>query len=292
MTDPLTVRIGMTVAEPGSNPDFEELRQTATAAMDEERRTRRAATTDSNRLRLANALTEAMRNHPIRSRKFRLFMVAALPEHILAIVPKEYRSILYHIEKLADLPVPVDWRQFFARTIPCLSEREVHEVHALHESLGFCGSLLDMMCRKALRGWFDQTEVFVWSSLAHPFRNGFPPHLVNESEGTASRDWRAVISPEEELAGMRRMEGLMACILFRPAGNVTVDRSVLTWNDGVVGKLARAIYQERSFADLPILADALEEAGCDEPSILAHCRQPGQPHGRGCWVLDLLAGRD
>lgn len=52
-------------------------------------------------------------------------------------------------------------------------------------------------------------------------------------------------------------------------------------------KLARAIYDERAFERMPILADALEDAGCHNPDILEHCRGPG-PHVRGCWVVDIL----
>jgi hypothetical protein len=54
--------------------------------------------------------------------------------------------------------------------------------------------------------------------------------------------------------------------------------------------MARAAYVERHFGDLPILADALEEAGCADAAILAHCRSGGA-HVRGCWVVDLLTGR-
>jgi len=66
---------------------------------------------------------------------------------------------------------------------------------------------------------------------------------------------------------------------------------VLAWNDGTVPKLAQAIYEDRAFNRLPILADALEEAGCNNADILAHCRQPGE-HFRGCWVVDLLLGKE
>jgi hypothetical protein len=75
---------------------------------------------------------------------------------------------------------------------------------------------------------------------------------------------------------------------FRP---VTVHPDWLTWNDGTVPKLAQTIYDDRRFDLLPILADALEEAGCDSADILAHCRGPG-PHVRGCWVVDLLLGKE
>jgi hypothetical protein len=57
-----------------------------------------------------------------------------------------------------------------------------------------------------------------------------------------------------------------------------------------VTQLAESIYTDRAFDRLPILADALEEAGCDNADILAHCRQGGE-HARGCWVLDLLLGK-
>jgi hypothetical protein len=52
-------------------------------------------------------------------------------------------------------------------------------------------------------------------------------------------------------------------------------------------KIAQAIYQERRFQDLPILADSLDEAGCADVDILDHCRSEGE-HVRGCWVVDLL----
>jgi hypothetical protein len=75
---------------------------------------------------------------------------------------------------------------------------------------------------------------------------------------------------------------------FRP---VTVDPSWLRWNDGTVPKIAQGIYEERAFERLPILADALLDAGCDNEDILSHCRGEG-PHVRGCWVIDLLLGKE
>ena len=74
---------------------------------------------------------------------------------------------------------------------------------------------------------------------------------------------------------------------FRPAG---INSSWVSWNDGAVRKLAQAIYNERVFDRLPLLADALEDAGCTDAAILSHCRQPGE-HVRGCWVVDLLLGK-
>jgi hypothetical protein len=64
----------------------------------------------------------------------------------------------------------------------------------------------------------------------------------------------------------------------------------LAWADGTVSRMAKEIYQERSFASLPVLADALEDAGCTTRALLTHLRSPG-PHVRGCWALDLILGK-
>jgi hypothetical protein len=72
---------------------------------------------------------------------------------------------------------------------------------------------------------------------------------------------------------------------FRP---VAVDPAWLT--STAVG-LAQAIYDDRAFDRLPILADALQDAGCENADILEHCRGEG-PHVRGCWVVDLLLGKE
>jgi hypothetical protein len=66
--------------------------------------------------------------------------------------------------------------------------------------------------------------------------------------------------------------------------------AVLAWNDRLVPRLAQAIYDEYRWADLPLLADALMDAGCDNDEIVAHLRSL-RPHVRGCWVIDLLTGR-
>jgi hypothetical protein len=84
---------------------------------------------------------------------------------------------------------------------------------------------------------------------------------------------------------------LLRDVFGNPFRRPTVDPAWLAWSGGMVINLARGIYDEHRFADLPILADALEEAGCDNAYMLAHCRGPG-PHARGCWVLDAILGKD
>ena len=63
-----------------------------------------------------------------------------------------------------------------------------------------------------------------------------------------------------------------------------------SWRSETAVTLASAIYEERAFDRMSILADALEEAGCDHAEMLTHCRGSG-PHVRGCWVVDLVLGK-
>lgn len=64
-----------------------------------------------------------------------------------------------------------------------------------------------------------------------------------------------------------------------------------SWRSESAIALARTAYDTRDFALLPILADALEEAGCDHSDVLSHCRDPQQVHVRGCWVVDGVLGK-
>jgi hypothetical protein len=76
---------------------------------------------------------------------------------------------------------------------------------------------------------------------------------------------------------------------FSPTLSIAPDW--LGWQDGVIQQIAQHIYDERDFASMPVMADALEEAGCTDPDILAHCRGSG-PHVRGCWLVDRILGRN
>jgi hypothetical protein len=97
-------------------------------------------------------------------------------------------------------------------------------------------------------------------------------------------------------------EGAEQCALLRdvfgnPFRPVSADPAWLSWGGGVVVDLAQAAYEERhppggnlDAVRLAVLADALEEAGCNDADILGHLRGPG-PHVRGCFYLNLLLGK-
>jgi hypothetical protein len=71
---------------------------------------------------------------------------------------------------------------------------------------------------------------------------------------------------------------------------VNIDPRRLGGGGQAVVELAQAAYQGSAFEGLPVLADALEGAGCDREDLLAHCRSGGR-HFRGCWALDALLGK-
>jgi hypothetical protein len=99
--------------------------------------------------------------------------------------------------------------------------------------------------------------------------------------------WRENAVRILRLAGVLR--DLFGPLPFRPAPVIEPDW--LSWREGTVIKVARAIYEERAFDQLPVLADALEEAGCAHRELLGHLRGPCE-HVRGCWTLDLILGKE
>ena len=104
---------------------------------------------------------------------------------------------------------------------------------------------------------------------------------------------REEFSPERfqalQAAEHARQADLLRDIVGNPFHPAAVHPSWLAWHDRCVERLARGIYDERAFERLPILHDALLDAGCDSEPMLAHCRD-ADGHVRGCWVVDLLLG--
>jgi hypothetical protein len=105
--------------------------------------------------------------------------------------------------------------------------------------------------------------------------------------GTAAGDTAAENAFDAEAP---KQAHLFRCVFGNPFRPITLNPAWLAWNDDTVRRIAQAIYDDHAFDRMPILADALEDAGCDNTDMLNHCRQPGV-HVRGCWVVDLLLGK-
>lgn len=95
--------------------------------------------------------------------------------------------------------------------------------------------------------------------------------------------------PQEELQPVCRVcAELLRDIFGNPFRPVPF---VADWRTSTVLSLAQQMYESRDFSAMPILADALQDAGCDNDDVLTHCRGTG-PHVRGCWVVDHVLGKE
>jgi hypothetical protein len=86
----------------------------------------------------------------------------------------------------------------------------------------------------------------------------------------------------------REQVRLQRCVFGNPFRPAALNPSWLTFT---VASLASQMYDTRNFSPMPILATALQEAGCEDEAVLNHCRGTGS-HVRGCWVVDLILGKE
>jgi hypothetical protein len=134
---------------------------------------------------------------------------------------------------------------------------------------------------------------------------------VDQCSATASRAWNAAISAALDSASVvgevyfedsqtygdddeaeRREQKTQAELLRDIFGNPFRPVAFAPeWRTDTAVALARRMYESRDFGAMPILADALQDAGCDNEDILAHCRDTSLTHVRGCWVVDLVLGK-
>ena len=94
--------------------------------------------------------------------------------------------------------------------------------------------------------------------------------------------WRIGIEPRGNQIG-----DIIRDIFSNPFRPVTPDPE---WRTSTSVAIARGMYDSHDFSPMPILADALQDAGCENEDVLGHCRGSG-PHMRGCWVVDLVLGK-
>lgn len=142
-----------------------------------------------------------------------------------------------------------------------------------------------------LRCWAEQQSPSWQTGIEMPL----PPGFGNECE--------LQLPAEDEIpplkARLRQLSRGSYYEIFREEGYPKGDGSApparpsfpAAWRTEITIGLARHVDETGNFSSMPILADALEEAGCDNADILAHCREPGV-HVRGCWVVDLVLGKE
>lgn len=109
---------------------------------------------------------------------------------------------------------------------------------------------------------------------------------LEEKAGSVDEKYRMYLIGKAE--GERLLADLLRELIGNPVRKTVIDPDWLTVN---VIEHARNIYDQRAFDRMPELTRALEQAGCTNPDILSHCRQ-SETHARGCWVVDLLLGKE
>jgi hypothetical protein len=152
--------------------------------------------------------------------------------------------------------------------------------------------------KEAIPGEFSDEETrTAWYAAAwiavhttDRFVNPFAPERTAPENGcqVAEMVIDALTQPGVLPGDPSRYSLLIRCIFGNPFRPIAVDPA---WRSGNVMAIAQSIYDERAFDRMPILADALEDAGCTNADVLNHCRQPGE-HVRGCWVVDLILGKE
>ncbi len=153
--------------------------------------------------------------------------------------------------------------------------------------------------------WPDRDQLVQTFVDADDAARALPPGGPATALGRVLAEAAESLGPEDEEHAYRAAEVIMRdevvlpfpaqCDLLREIFGATpepvrFDREWLSWQGGVVRRIAAGVWEEWAFDRLPVLADALEEAGCREEAVLRHCRGTGR-HVPGCWVVDLLLER-
>jgi hypothetical protein len=215
---------------------------------------------------------------PPSDRKFRLMVVAALRAVWEHLVDARSRAAVEATEEYAD-----------TQEAAVLASAELAAGRATEEVSEPWNANDIAKCLAHLIAWM------AWQALDPDLNNdpGFPPWV----ETVTSLESDDILGRSRKQAEALHLR-LFHDIFGNPFRPITILPSGLTWNDGTVVRLARAAYDERHLpagtldtGRLAVLGDALEEAGCTDADILGHLRGPG-PHVRGCWVVDLLLGKE
>jgi hypothetical protein len=145
--------------------------------------------------------------------------------------------------------------------------------------------------------WADDARVYPGVCAAMTAVTFYDDYLYGPLHGAGATPEQAAfaVGPADVASTVERcapekiqQSALLRDIVGNPFRPVALDPA---WLTSTVTALAQGMYESRDFGAMPILADALQDAGCDNDDILNHCRGPG-PHVRGCWVVDLVLGKE
>ena len=136
--------------------------------------------------------------------------------------------------------------------------------------------------------------LWAWKNLRDDSRwvHAFDQRLraLNTVSGADVNVILALMLPFPRAARGARISDLIREVFANPFRPPVIEPGWLACNHGAVKHVAEQIAATGNFADLPILADAVEDAGCCDGELLRHCREE-RNHVPGCWALDAVLGR-
>jgi hypothetical protein len=216
-------------------------------------------------------------------RKVRLFAVACCRRIWPHLKDERSRGLVQVFEQFADGEATLS-------RIRAARERAAVAQEAIHWR---GGDAVDQSAAEAVLGLGNVVQIEQVLAGACETAGEFVAHVALET-GFHGRRW----STQQELhdnafsvgesSEVAAQAALLRCIFSNPFRHVTVEPEWLFPN---VTTFAHTIYDERAFDQMPELTVALEAAGCTNDDVLGHCRGPGK-HARGCWVVDLLLGKE
>jgi hypothetical protein len=227
-------------------------------------------------------------------RKLRLFAVACCRRIWHLLTDELSRKTIESAERYADgMPDPEGWAAAFRETTTGLVDRAARDAtiwcHARPLSLAQQTAAVMAWHEAPSDQWYPPATLS--EPTAEDFRRAAFQTAERTSKAAAHASARAAAretSPLRFGRAHRAERAVQAALLRDIFGNpflpVVIDPA---WLRADVLGLAQMVYEERTFGHLPMLADALENAGCDTADVLAHCRGQGE-HVPGCWVVDAL----
>jgi hypothetical protein len=220
-------------------------------------------------------------------RKMRLFGCACCRRLGTLLIDPNTRQALDLVEMFAEHGRNSDFVK--AKKLARAAERKLAKPFEMRARFWDEGGFLAMADRT--KGSLDLAQAHFWAA-----------HAVTLTTYKAFREaFQTVAAPVAVAMGFaegcakEKEESIQADVLRDIFGNpfrpVAALRRGLKWRKGKVLKMAQAIYDSGEFESMPILAETLEKAGCNEDQILVHCRQ-SMPHARGCWAIDLVLNKE
>jgi hypothetical protein len=218
---------------------------------------------------ISDGMLELLRAKPGLGRKRRLLAVGCC-QRILKWMPEECLPAIELAEKLADGLADEDARR---AAFDAAGEAKDHQSDLRKSWAGYCAyrAVAGPASYDRPESWNEDAAAWVAQVAAQP-----DAWITGRWDNGALSAQRGAITE------------LIRDIFGNPFRPVSLDSS---WLTSAVVAIARGVYEERAFDRMPILADALQDAGCDNEEVLNHCRSDGV-HVRGCWVVDLLLGKE